>query len=129
MTDTFGRTLKALREASHTRNRLFLSQARLAEVAGLDHSTISRLESGARRPSRDVIERLAMALDLTDEERERLSWSAGFVPRGNAAIESVLQELDHLREELVQIQHVTRQAIAAIDRARVVEYALREDAA
>ncbi|OLT37680.1 hypothetical protein BJF79_29240 [Actinomadura sp. CNU-125] len=43
---------------------LGLTQARLAELSGLDQPTISRLESGARIPPLPVLERVAEALGV-----------------------------------------------------------------
>ena len=54
----FGGLLKAMREARR------ISQSKLAERADFDHSYVSRLESGARMPTRDAVERLASALTL-----------------------------------------------------------------
>lgn len=39
----------------------------LADITGIDVSTLSRYESGARRPSRPTCERLAVALDVDAE--------------------------------------------------------------
>ena len=44
------------------RERRNLTQARLAEKAGVHQVTIARLESGARRPSMRMLQRLAAAL-------------------------------------------------------------------
>jgi transcriptional regulator with XRE-family HTH domain len=54
----FGKTLKHYREGRR------VSQSKLAERAGLDHSYVSRLESGARTPTRDAVEQLSRALEL-----------------------------------------------------------------
>ena len=51
----FGVTLKRFREARR------VSQSKLAERAGFDHSYVSRLESSARTPTRDAVEQLAGA--------------------------------------------------------------------
>lgn len=70
----FGQTLRPLREARH------LSQSKLAERADFDHSYVSRLESGARQPTLDAVERLAKALGLAEPEAEALRMAAGFMP-------------------------------------------------
>lgn len=70
----FPRSLKLIRESQRT------SQSKLAERAGFDHSYVSRLESGARTPSREAVVRLAEALSLTDAERDNLLASAQFMP-------------------------------------------------
>jgi transcriptional regulator with XRE-family HTH domain len=72
----FGSLLKAMREKA----RPFLSQSKLAELACFDHSYVSRLESGARMPTRDAVERLAEALGVSDAERRDLLQHAGFAP-------------------------------------------------
>src|SRR5215211_5731792 len=62
----FGGLLKAMREARR------ISQSKLAERADFDHSYVSRLESGARMPTRDAVERLASALTLAQSEEDGL---------------------------------------------------------
>jgi transcriptional regulator with XRE-family HTH domain len=46
-----------------------LGQKQLAERAGIDNSTLSRLESGGRGVSREVLDRLCQALDLSRDEQ------------------------------------------------------------
>jgi transcriptional regulator with XRE-family HTH domain len=72
----FGGVLRDFRE------RLGVSQAKLAKLAEFDHSFISRLESGARMPTREAVDRLAAALRLEPEERDRLRNAAGFLGTG-----------------------------------------------
>lgn len=62
------------------RDRRRLSQSRLAEAAGFDHSYVSRLESGTRMPTRDAVSKLAEAMRLDEGERDALLASAGFMP-------------------------------------------------
>lgn len=71
----FGLALKGFRE-----NRR-VSQSKLAERAGFDHSYVSRLESGARTPTRDAVEQLAIALDLDHVQQDELLAAAGFLPK------------------------------------------------
>ena len=52
----------------------------LADRAAVDASTISRIESGERGASRDVIERLAAALDAAPSDYHALLNAAGFLP-------------------------------------------------
>lgn len=69
---TFGILLKQLRKARG------LSQEGLAKQAGLDKSTISRLESGARSPSREkTLMALAQGLSLNQAGLNTLLVSAG----------------------------------------------------
>lgn len=72
---TFGLTLKQFREARR------VSQSKLAERAGFDHSYVSRLESGARTPTRDAVQQLSSALELERVQQDELLASAGFLPR------------------------------------------------
>jgi len=46
------------------RRRAGLTQAALAEKAGVAKSTVGRIESGARKPSVELVERLARAAGL-----------------------------------------------------------------
>lgn len=96
----FGLTLRDIRE---TRPRL--SQSRLAELAGLDHSYLSRIEAGQRVPSRQVVLALADALAATDIERDRLLIAAGFMPEDSGSILSdepvLLEALDVLLNPVI----------------------------
>jgi DNA-binding CsgD family transcriptional regulator/transcriptional regulator with XRE-family HTH domain len=56
---------------------LDLTQVELASRAGCVVTTIKKLETGTRRPSRQLVERLADALQLTSDERARLLAVAG----------------------------------------------------
>lgn len=69
---TFAETLRRIR----TDHRM--SQSELARAAGLEHSSISRIESGRRNPSRSMAEQLVAALRATPDERYQLLTSAGF---------------------------------------------------
>lgn len=71
----FGLTLKQFREKRR------VSQSKLAERAGFDHSYVSRLESGARTPTRDAVQQLSRALELERLQQDELLASAGFLPR------------------------------------------------
>lgn len=62
------------------RERTGVSQARLARLVRVDHSYVSRLERGERRPSRDLILRIADALSLPAADTSALLASAGFTP-------------------------------------------------
>lgn len=69
--------------ASHLRelrDRTRLSQSRLAERAGFDHSYVSRLESGTRLPTRDAVVKLAAAMNLDQHDSDGLLAAAGFMP-------------------------------------------------
>jgi transcriptional regulator with XRE-family HTH domain len=70
---TFGTMLKQWREERG------LSQSALAQRADIDHTTISRIESGQRYPSYSMVMRLADALGLTGPIRARMIVEA-FIP-------------------------------------------------
>ncbi|HQY30797.1 MAG TPA: helix-turn-helix transcriptional regulator [Thermomicrobiales bacterium] len=71
----FGNLLKRLRETNG------VSQSKLAERASFDHSYVSRLESGARMPTREAVDRLGTAMSLDPAELDSLLASAGFLPK------------------------------------------------
>jgi len=54
------------------------SQGRLAQQAGIDPSSVSRLEAGSRTPERETVNRLAEALVLPIVDKDRLLAAAGF---------------------------------------------------
>jgi transcriptional regulator with XRE-family HTH domain len=83
------------------RDRRRLSQSRLAEAAGFDHSYVSRLESATRMPTRDAVLKLADAMQLSDNERDALLASAGFMP---GRIESLFASEPVLSEVLGLLQ-------------------------
>jgi transcriptional regulator with XRE-family HTH domain len=61
-----------------------LAQKQAAEMAGIDNSTLRRLESGERAVSRETLERLCDALQLTRRQRLDVLVAAGFLT-GEAA--------------------------------------------
>lgn len=50
------------------RKRNGLSQERLSELSHVDRVSISRYETGKKKPSVDNLKRLAVALDVTTDE-------------------------------------------------------------
>ncbi len=93
---SFGRVLKRFREERR------VSQSKLAKRAGFDHSYVSRLESAARTPTRDAVEQLAEALELTGVEHDELLVAAGFLPR---EISSLLAGEPEITEVLNLLQN------------------------
>lgn len=67
----------ALRWWRHHRQ---LSQLQLAERAGVSTRHLSWVENGKSRPTRDMIERLAVQLDVPLRERNQLLLAGGFAP-------------------------------------------------
>ncbi len=94
---TFGGVLKEYREGRR------VSQSKLAARAGFDHSYVSRLESGARTPTRDAVDQLACALELEGVHHDDLLVSAGFLPR---EISSLLAGEPEITEVLNLLQNV-----------------------
>jgi transcriptional regulator with XRE-family HTH domain len=99
----FGAKLKRFREAHG------VSQSKLAERADFDHSYVSRLESGARMPTREAVDRLGQAMKLSQVELDALLASAGFLPRDVMSLlsnEPVIGEvLVLLQDEAVPIEY------------------------
>lgn len=89
----FGVTLEAFRE------RAGFSQSKLAELAGFDHSYMSRLERGGRNPTRPAVDRLAAALELDSADTIELTRAAGFLPR---------EEIAALDADLIALSMVLR---------------------
>ncbi len=83
------------------RERSRLSQSRLAEAAGFDHSYVSRLECGSRMPTREAVLKFSDALCLSEHDRDGLLASAGFLP---GSIESLLAGEPVLSEALALLQ-------------------------
>lgn len=92
----FGATLKRYREARR------VSQSKLAERAGFDHSYVSRLESGARTPTRDAVQQLADALGLERLQQDELLASAGFLPQ---EVSSLLSSEPEITDVLALLQN------------------------
>ena len=117
----FGGVLKGFREERR------VSQSKLAKRAGFDHSYVSRLESGARTPTRDAVEQLADALELSGVQHDELLVSAGFLPRevssllaGEPEITEVLNLLQN-SEVPEEYRSSMRQVLRVLaDQARLV---------
>lgn len=94
--DLFGVALKRYREARR------VSQSKLAERAGFDHSYVSRLESGARTPTREAVQQLAEALGLERLQQDELLASAGFLPK---EVSSLLSSEPEITDVLALLQN------------------------
>lgn len=77
-----------------------LSQSRLAEASGFDHSYICRLENGSRWPSREAVHHIADALALDPAERDELLASARFLPDDPTSAVAGVPELRDLYQLL-----------------------------
>ncbi|MEO1656269.1 MAG: helix-turn-helix transcriptional regulator [Pseudomonadota bacterium] len=71
---TFGEMLRSFRERAKS------SQLDLALRSETSQRYVSFLETGRSTPGRDIVRRLARALDLTAEDRDLLLASAGYAP-------------------------------------------------
>ena len=71
--EALGRLLVRLRE------KRGLAQKQAAHLAEIDGSTLSRLESGGRGVSREVLDRICDALDLDRREQLDVLVAAGFL--------------------------------------------------
>jgi len=97
-----GALLKSLREKRD------VSQSKLAERAGFDHSYISRLEGGRRMPTRDAVHRLGEAMDLLQPQLDSLLAAAGYLPRDVSSLLSsepaIGEILDLLQDKTVPME-------------------------
>ena len=74
--DRFGDVLLRVRE------RKGMTQSKLAQLANIDHSYVSRLEGNAREPSSDMVHVLARAMEADPREGDELHLAAGSLPPG-----------------------------------------------
>jgi len=122
----FGPTLK------HYRQRRGLTKKALADRVDVDASHITRVESGERGVSRELVERLALALNATLQEEHELLRTSGFMT--DAAAEMLAQpELARLatllasgRLTAVHRDLLVRQLRLAVDTARALGYEVPE---
>lgn len=97
-----------------------LTQPKLAEAAGMDHSYVSRMESGVRTPSRAAANRLADALGLDGPHRDRFLAAAGFMPGDVASLIDDEPECGDLLRRLAhpdtpeRQRHAIRAAVRAL---------------
>lgn len=62
------KTKKKMEKLQKVRGERHFSQAKLAEMVGVDKMTIYHYEAGARRPNMDMLKKLANALECTVDE-------------------------------------------------------------
>ena len=117
----FGQMLARLRQTQR------LSQNQLAQRAGLNHSYISRLESGDRGdPSRTVVEQFvgALGLDPDGRDADELRMAAGFLPVDPAHLltgETSLAKIAALLED-ARLPDVSRATLRRMLALLVEEY-------
>lgn len=85
----FGTALAQIRQ----QRRPYLSQSRLGDAAGFDHSYVSRLETGTRQPTRVAVLALASALQATPDERDALLLAGGFAAVGVVETDPLLDDV------------------------------------
>jgi transcriptional regulator with XRE-family HTH domain len=68
------------------RNERGLAQKQVAQLAEINNSTLSRLESGDRGVSREVLDRICDVLELDRHERLDILTAAGFLNQDAAQI-------------------------------------------
>jgi transcriptional regulator with XRE-family HTH domain len=126
----FAALLRSLREARR------VSQSKLAERAGFDHSYVSRIESGSRVPSRDAVIQMARALGLEDDACDELLSAAGFMPGDVASLlasePEIADMLNVLRDPALSPDY--RDAVRSVlrslaDQARIVAATRTQEAA
>jgi transcriptional regulator with XRE-family HTH domain len=104
-----------------------MSQSELARRAGVHHTLVSRLESGARSPSRKVVARLIRVLAGDDSElAARLLAAAGYAPfaiAGQSGVREVWELLALLNNQRLA-DSARRFALSVI---AGVNHALREE--
>lgn len=103
MQQTEGDDFRALGRRYRERKRW--SQERLTAEAAMDHSLVSRLESGQRQPTREAITKLCAGLTLDGGDADRLWLTAGFVPPDLDA--------DELRAALALVRTASAAEVAA----------------
>lgn len=115
------------------RNERSIAQNRVAQSAGIDGSTLSRLEKGERGVSRDVLDRVCEALGLDRRDRLDVLVAADFLTReaANLLADAELSQLGRLltRPEL-EPDHATllRQYVTlALSHAVALGYKLDAD--
>jgi transcriptional regulator with XRE-family HTH domain len=67
------------RVLTRLRNERGLAQKQVAHLAEIDGSTLSRLESGERGVSQEVLDRICAALQLNRREQLEVLVAAGFL--------------------------------------------------
>ncbi|MDB5075521.1 MAG: hypothetical protein JWO42_1700 [Chloroflexi bacterium] len=97
-----------------------LTQAALAERAGVSVRGIQALERGDNRPQRDTMRRLAIALGLNEEERARFAAVATPGPRRRAP--SGLALVPHALSALVPPGAAEHGSVAAMSAGRLVPF-------
>lgn len=96
-----------------------LPQKQVAQDAGINNSTLSRLESGERGVSREVLERICNALSLSRRQRLDVMVAAGFLTDESASLlaDEGLSRLAELLADPATEQHDVERLRQFIDLA------------
>lgn len=78
------------------RARKRMSQEQLGYASGVDHSLVSRLESGKRHPTREAISKLAIGLQLAPADVDALLLAGEYRPESPTALIADEPELVNL---------------------------------
>lgn len=104
------------------RKKKGLSQSKLAEATGFDHSSVSRHESGERFPLKETVLKYTTVLDLTEDERDELLVSAGYLPENPAYIINFFpREVQPILHLLLKRERSERDLSSIADHIRVVD--------
>jgi transcriptional regulator with XRE-family HTH domain len=107
--EDLGRLLVRLRE------KRGLAQKQAAQLAEIDNSTLSRLESGGRGVSREVLDRICHALELDRREQLDVLVAAGFLTDEAARLLA--------DDEIASLAHLlTDETVRAADSELLREY-------
>ncbi len=90
-----------------------LSQGAVATRADISRSMLAQLEAAERKPSRKLLTRLAVALQLTPEEEHQLDVAFGFTPEADTPeqIAAFLRADKHLDpHQAEQLANLVREA-------------------
>lgn len=102
--EELGRLLSGLRTARG------LPQKQVAQLADIDGSTLSRLESGDRGVSREVLDRICAVLELDRRQRLDVLVAAGFLTEEAARLLAD-EELSRLAELLTDGRTLPEDAV------------------
>jgi transcriptional regulator with XRE-family HTH domain len=99
------------------RNEREMAQKQVARLAEIDNSTLSRLESGDRGVSREVLDRICDVLDLDRSQRLEVLTAAGFLSQDDARFLS--------DDDLAQLARLLHAPAIAPDDARLLRQYIR----
>lgn len=93
------------------RTKAGLTQAEVAELAGISNNMLSRIERGSRNPSLHVLERLAKALDIEVHQFFNFSGIKFLGEKCSVELVDLLQYLKDRKPEEIRMIHRISQVI------------------